>query len=357
MSKHPLELPKDRILSKDELLDALRLSIIAELDAISLYLQLARASGDEKARKVFEDVAREEKTHVGEFLALLNRLDPEQARELERGLEEVEELVGGTVKEGVDGGGNANGNNPGWLETVLKAFRDAVEKARVLRRYLPTRSVGRGVEALTVEKIGVSGGVVEASGRVILPMEELSVKFRVGQREIDHAERMGEKLAPPAALYAASRLGYMEDKLLVDKLASCEEAEKITISDWSQPGAAVEEVAEALSLMVRNGVPGPYALLLSPGRYAKLVAVHERTGVMELTRLKQLVSEVVKLPQLPEDKALLVSLNPSMIDLAVGADTVVDYIGLEDGFHTFRAWETLALRIKYGKAIVVLSSS
>ncbi|MEM4871424.1 MAG: ferritin family protein, partial [Thermofilaceae archaeon] len=71
LSKHPLDLPVGRKLSKEEVADALRLSIIAELDAISLYLQLARSIDDENVRRVFEDIAREEKTHVGEFLAVL----------------------------------------------------------------------------------------------------------------------------------------------------------------------------------------------------------------------------------------------------------------------------------------------
>ncbi|HDH06898.1 MAG TPA: hypothetical protein ENF87_00850 [Thermoproteales archaeon] len=94
ISKNPLEIPKDRKLSKDEIAEALRLAIIAELDAINLYLQLAKAIEDEKIRKVFEDVAKEEKTHVGEFLALLKIFDKEQVEELKEGEEEIEELTG-----------------------------------------------------------------------------------------------------------------------------------------------------------------------------------------------------------------------------------------------------------------------
>ncbi len=37
------------------------------------------------------DVAKEEKTHVGEFQALLLRFDTQQKKELEAGAEEVEE--------------------------------------------------------------------------------------------------------------------------------------------------------------------------------------------------------------------------------------------------------------------------
>lgn len=69
----------------------LRLGIIAELDAIDLYEQLAAATSDKKLKAVFLDVAREEKTHVGEFMTLLLDTDKEQVRELEAGKKEIRE--------------------------------------------------------------------------------------------------------------------------------------------------------------------------------------------------------------------------------------------------------------------------
>jgi len=92
MSKNPLDLPKGRKFSKEELAQAVRLAIIAELDAINMYLQFAQATNDELVRKVFLEVAKEEKTHVGEFLAILKELDLEQVKELEAGEGEVKEL-------------------------------------------------------------------------------------------------------------------------------------------------------------------------------------------------------------------------------------------------------------------------
>ena len=94
MSKHPLDIPPGRKLTREEVADAIRLAIIGELDAINLYLQIARAVDDERVRKVLEDIAGEEKTHVGELLALLKNLDPQQAEELKKGAEEVKELTG-----------------------------------------------------------------------------------------------------------------------------------------------------------------------------------------------------------------------------------------------------------------------
>ncbi|MGO0122252.1 ferritin family protein [Desulfothermobacter acidiphilus] len=92
MQRLPIDLSKvDR---EDIDREILRAAIIAELDAINFYEQLAAMATDENVQAVLLDVAREEKTHVGEFQALLLRLDEEQAEELENGAEEVEELLG-----------------------------------------------------------------------------------------------------------------------------------------------------------------------------------------------------------------------------------------------------------------------
>jgi rubrerythrin len=74
--------------------EILRVAIIAELDAINLYEQLAAVAGDGNVKKVLLEVAREEKTHLGEFQTLLLKVDAEQVQELEKGRKEVEELTG-----------------------------------------------------------------------------------------------------------------------------------------------------------------------------------------------------------------------------------------------------------------------
>jgi rubrerythrin len=76
---------------KDTDKEILRVGIIAELDAIDLYEQLAQTTKDEEIKKILLDIAKEEKTHVGEFLELLLKRDKEQVSELENGKKEVEE--------------------------------------------------------------------------------------------------------------------------------------------------------------------------------------------------------------------------------------------------------------------------
>lgn len=91
MSEIPIKIEKveKKILDRE----ILRVAIIAELDAISLYEQLAAATDNENIKKVLFDVAKEEKTHVGEFQALLLKEDMEQVEELEKGKKEVEEIM------------------------------------------------------------------------------------------------------------------------------------------------------------------------------------------------------------------------------------------------------------------------
>ncbi len=89
LSKMPIDLLKVGKGDIDK--EILRIGIIAELDAVSLYEQLAVMTKSKNLKKILLDVAKEEKTHVGEFQALLLKLDEEQAKELEAGKKEVEE--------------------------------------------------------------------------------------------------------------------------------------------------------------------------------------------------------------------------------------------------------------------------
>lgn len=92
LSKIPIDL--DKIKKEDLDREILRAAIIAELDAINLYEQMAALVKDDDIKKVLLDVAGEEKEHVGEFTTLLLRADAEQVKELEEGKKEVEELIG-----------------------------------------------------------------------------------------------------------------------------------------------------------------------------------------------------------------------------------------------------------------------
>lgn len=91
LSKTPMDFKNVNIEDTDK--EILRLGIIAELDAINLYEQLSATTKNKNLKVILLDIAKEEKTHLGEFQALLLKIDKEQVKELEAGKKEVEKKL------------------------------------------------------------------------------------------------------------------------------------------------------------------------------------------------------------------------------------------------------------------------
>ncbi len=93
LSRIPFNMEKLEGLAKEQPdVELIRIGIIAELDAINLYEQLAAQAKDDLVKKVFLDIAQEEKEHFGEFLELLRRFDSEIIEAMEEGAEEVMDM-------------------------------------------------------------------------------------------------------------------------------------------------------------------------------------------------------------------------------------------------------------------------
>jgi len=91
MSNIPIDLKK---VDKNNInKEIARIGMIAELDAVNLYEQLAAMTDDNDIREVLLDIAKEEKTHMGEFQALLLRNDKQQVEELKKGKDEVDKTT------------------------------------------------------------------------------------------------------------------------------------------------------------------------------------------------------------------------------------------------------------------------
>ena len=83
-----------RKLTKRELTRAIRMTLSAEEEAVHLYEAIADATDDPLAKEVLQDIANEERVHVGEFQRLLNILLPDEEKFLAEGAEEVNEIAG-----------------------------------------------------------------------------------------------------------------------------------------------------------------------------------------------------------------------------------------------------------------------
>ena len=89
------DLPKnlEKVPKEQKDMEILRAGMIAELDAVNFYEQLAAMSNSKDVKKILIDIAKEEKTHIAEFETMLLKLDKEQVKEYEKGKEEVDKIT------------------------------------------------------------------------------------------------------------------------------------------------------------------------------------------------------------------------------------------------------------------------
>jgi rubrerythrin len=77
-------------MDEEELIQAIRINIAGELEAIFVYDAHVQATDDPLAKKVIADIRDEEKAHLGELMTLLRHLGPEKAIHFAEG--EVKEM-------------------------------------------------------------------------------------------------------------------------------------------------------------------------------------------------------------------------------------------------------------------------
>ena len=83
-----------RKMTDAELATAIRLDIMAELDAVALYQAHIEATDNEDAKRILAHIRDEEKEHAAEFLEMLKILDATQAAELASAAANLAEAVG-----------------------------------------------------------------------------------------------------------------------------------------------------------------------------------------------------------------------------------------------------------------------
>lgn len=74
--------------SYNSLLIELRKRLEEEYDAINNYMKMLPHTSEEWVKKIIEDIANEEKAHVGELEYILYKLSPEEKKNVDKGKEE-----------------------------------------------------------------------------------------------------------------------------------------------------------------------------------------------------------------------------------------------------------------------------
>ncbi|MCS7143408.1 MAG: encapsulin [Archaeoglobaceae archaeon] len=331
---NPTLIVREKPYTKEELMEALRLAISAELDAINLYEQMAKFSLDENCKKMFLDVAREEKAHVGEFTALLLSLDAEQVNELKEGFKEVEEKTG--IKTALDGG------DASYFSALNSAFMDGVTRSRKLANFLPkTKVLG---QSYRVDLIGGDGDIkVVKQDFKAIPL--ITQRFLVGLRELSDSS-----FDPAIAVKAGEMLVQAEERNIICGFLT---GKKMKLGKWETSDECIEELLKAMREIAKASA-GPFAMILSPERFSKLLKVHEKGGKMVIEILREVFSGGIIVTPAVEERVIVFANSPSVLDIVVGHELELKELGPEGDNIVFLAMEALDLRLKNPKAVVVL---
>lgn len=259
-------------------------------------------------------------------------------------------------------------------DTVIRVARRTLVGRRFIDLYGP---LGPGVQTVPLDQfVGVEKGAVDLVGevetatvfadrRTFRPVPLVYKDFLLHWRDIEAARAANTPLdvsaAAGAAAFCAARedelIFYGDEKLGYEGLMNCEGRTSMPLYDWTEPGNGFRNVVEATEKLNANGHFGPYAMVCSPRLYALLHRIYEKTGVLEIQTLRELlVDGIYQSNRLRGDVAVVVSTGSENLDLAVAMDMAVAYLGAERMNHPFRVVESVLLRIKHPDAICTIGA-
>ena len=256
-------------------------------------------------------------------------------------------------------------------EVAVRVARRRLVGRRFIDIYGP---LGPGVQTVKSERYlnATPGGVdytgdaasapisVEATKYVPIPI--IYKDFQIHWRDLEAARRFGVPLDTSACAGAASFCAGREDQLIfhgdeelgIEGLLSVEGSNTQVIGTWEEPGSGFADVVEATRILHEGGHYGPYAMVLSPKRFAQLHRLYERTGVLEVKTIRDLITDgIYQSDILKDDEGVIVATGYAHFDLALSMDLRVASLGEENLNLRFRALECALLRIKHPDAICV----
>lgn len=259
--------------------------------------------------------------------------------------------------------------------TIIDVARRSLVARRFMDLYGP---LGAGVQAVPHDEYtGVSKGALDLLGeqetqpvftdvRRFRTIPILYKDFLLHWRDVEASRSHTMPLDVSAAAGAAALCAQKEDELVfygdaklgVEGLLTATGRHISPLNDWSLPGTGFSNVVDATERLQRAGHFGPYAVVLSPRLFALLHRIYEKTGVLEIQNLRDLVGGGVHPSnQIRGDLGVVVSMGAENLDLAVALDMTVAYLGPSRMNHPFRVLEALLPRIKHADAICTMERS
>jgi len=261
------------------------------------------------------------------------------------------------------------------LQTVvIEAARRQLIGRRILEIYGP---LGAGIQAVPADRYEdlaaaeadqLGEEVSDAFGagkRVQLSIPILYKDFILHWRDLEMARQLDTPVDFSSAAGAASVVATREDDLIfngdatlgIEGLLNAQGRLTHMIEDWSESGRPYADIVQMTQKLIEHAQFGPYAMVVHPTLYAKMLRVHQGTNVLEIEHVRELVTAgVFQSPVLPQHAGVIVSVGRQNFDLVISEDLNVSYLGAERMNHPFRVYECIVPRVKRATAICSFSA-
>lgn len=225
-------------------------------------------------------------------------------------------------------------------------------------------SIFSGTSSTGIDMVGEQEDfIVAPSSRATTSVPMLYKDFRIMWRDVEADRHMGLPLDVSTAAVAANYVAVQEDNLIFNGnkelgqvgLLNVAGRKTVKISNWDESGSALADAVKAVAALSEAGHYGPYAMVVSPILFGRMVRVYGNTGMLELDQVKALISGGVYYSNsISGNKAVVVATGGHNLNLAIGQDMTTSYMGAANMNHTFRVLETAALLVRRPDAICTI---
>jgi uncharacterized linocin/CFP29 family protein len=265
-----------------------------------------------------------------------------------------------------------------WSD-IDKAVQEEVGRIRVAQKVFPSTVVNNALPVSTKRIVPVKSLKPGPTPDEFQPLFEISSNFQLTQAEVDGEEDV--HLATSFARSAASVIADAEDTILFLGSGGIPAAVNVTNQPAIPPGFVAEaanykalppvnkssatDLGDILTA-VRNGMaalngraqPGPYALFLSPNRYAQAFA-QPAQGLLQTPgdQLEHVVTGgFYMVNSLPDSVGILVSLGGEPTRIILGTDAITAFTYTDaNGDYQFRVFERIQMVVRDGRAFQTLA--
>ena len=201
-------------------------------------------------------------------------------------------------------------------EVVVGTARKLLVGRRVIEL---TGPLGLGAQVVPLFTMGASDGVTQVAGRDFLRLEQIQQDFILSTLDIQAAKRQGMPIELGPAAAASAACARQEDELVFKALFNTKGRQSVKLGDWSEPDAILANVVEATQKLVDAAKFGPFAVVLSPGLYAKTQRVARGMGRLVSKLIKDVAEGgVFRSPFLQENQGVVISQGKHNLDLVIG---------------------------------------